>query len=324
MPGQRNISTVIVCMATLAVFALAVPAFAQAWVPLKGEGSVSTTYSNMYVRNHVTFDGTRNPNSGRIRTNMLLTSFEYGFSDKLALSADLAYIASKYIGKAPHSPIDTDSYHPTFQDAHLELRYNVLRKALAVTPFIGTTIPTHDYETRGHSAVGRGFHELLLGVNVGRQLDRILRDSYVHGRYSYAILGRVEDLKLNRSNADFEVGWFATRLLSFRFISAFQKTHGGIITPLNLNPGLDAHKNEFHDRITRSNYIYLGGGVSFSVKRSFGIHAAYLTTVYARNVHAPGGMLLGVSWNFSRGLALDHATASISPIQIPTSGRAVY
>jgi hypothetical protein len=253
---------------------------------------------------------------------MVLTGFEYGFTDKLALSADVAHVASKYIGQIPHSPDDTGSYHPTFQDAHLELRYNVLSKALVVTPFIGTTIPTHDYETRGHSAVGRGFHELLLGVNVGRQLDRILRDSYVHGRYSYAILPRFEDLKLNRSNAEFEVGWLATRLLSFRFISTFQKTHGGIPTPLD--PRLDEHEKEFHDRITRSHYVYVGGGVGFSVKRSFGIHAAYLTTVYARSVHAPGGLLLGISWNFSRGLALSHGSSNIARSQIPTIGQIAY
>ena len=324
MLAQRNTRTVIVCIAILSVqLALAVPLFAQAWVPLRGNGSVSTTYSNMYVRNHVTFDGTRNPNNGRIRTNLELTSFEYGLTDKLALSADLAYVASKYmhgLDRKGHGPNDTGSYHPTFQDAHLELRYNALKKTLVVTPFIGTTIPTHDYETRGHSAVGRGFHELLVGVNVGRQLDRFLRDSYVHGRYSYAVLGRFDGLKLNRSNADCEVGWFATRLVSFRFISAFQKTHGGIITPLD--PNLEEHEKDFHDRITRSNYIYLGGGVGFSLNRSFGIHAAYLTTVYARNVHAPGGMLLGISWNFSRGLALRQA--NISPIQIPALGQAAF
>lgn len=321
MLAQRNV-TVTVCIATISVqLALALPVFAQAWVPGKGEGAVSTTYSNLYVRNHVTFDGTRNPNGGRIRTHMVLTSFEFGLTDKLALSADLAYIASRYTGRTPHGPVDTGSYHPTFQDTHLELRYNVLAKAVVVTPFIGTTIPTHDYETRGHSAVGRGFHELLLGVNVARQLDRTLRDSYVHGRYSYAILGRFEGLNLNRSNADCEVGWVATRLLSFRFISTFQKTHGGIITPLE--PDLDAHEREFHDRITRSDYLYLGGGVSFSVNRSFAIHAAYLTTVYARNVQAPGGLLVGATWYFSRGVTLRPTSANF-PIPARTLGQSGY
>jgi hypothetical protein len=322
MLTQRYATTLILCMATLSVhIALVLPVSAQAWLPLKGSGSVSSTYSNMYVRNHVIFDGTRDPTPGRIRTNVVFTSFEYGITDKVALSADLAYVASKWVpvpGKRPHGPNDTGSYHPMFQDAHLELRYNALEKALVVTPFIGTTIPTHDYEVRGHSAVGRGFHELLVGVNVGRQLDRVLRDSYIHARYSYAILGRFDDVALNRSNADVEVGWYANRLVSLRFISTLQKTHGGIITPFV--PDLDAHELEFHDRITRSNYIDLGGGVSLSLTRSFDIHADYLTTAYARNVHAPGGFLVGIRWNFSRGL--DLIRTKLSPGS--TSERATY
>jgi hypothetical protein len=324
MLTQRYTTTLIRCMATLSVHAaLAFPVSGQAWLPLKGSGSVSTTYSNMYVRNHVTFNGTRNPSQGRIRTNLLLTSFEYGITDKVALSADLAYVASKWVpvpGQKGHGPNDTGSYHPAFQDAHLELRYNALAKALVVTPFIGTIIPTHDYEVRGHSAVGRGFHELLIGVNVGRQLDRVLRDSYIHARYSYAILGRFDDVALNRSNADVEVGWYANRLVSLRFISTLQKTHGGIITPFEPDVASNAHEREFHDRITRSNYIYLGGGVSFSLTRSFDIHADYLTTAYARNIQAPGGFLLGIRWNFSKGLNL--IRTKVSPVS--TSAQASY
>jgi hypothetical protein len=310
MPATRIPKIFLGCLAFLHL-ALSSTAIAQAWVPLKGEGSVSSTYSNMYVRNHVNGIGIRSPRLGRIRTNTVLTSVDYGVTDNFALNVDLAYVASKYIGGDPHGPKDTGSYHPTFQDAHIELRYNALKKHLVVTPFIGATLPIHDYETRGHSAVGRGFHELLIGVNVGRQLDRILRDSYVHGRYSYAVLGGFEDLKLNRSNADCEVGWFATRSFSLRFIAAFQKTHGGIVTPLE--PEVDDHEREFHDRITRSNYINLGGGIGFSANRTFGIHAAYLTNVYARSVHAPGGFLIGISWNFSRGLEITQTSTDTSP-----------
>jgi len=262
----------------------------------------------MYVRDHVTFDGTRNPNGGHIRTNMIFTSVDIGVADKLGVVADLAYVASKYMGKMPHGPVDTGVYHPTFQDWHVELRYTALEKALVVTPFIGTTGRTHDYETRGHSAVGRGFHELLLGAYAGRQFDGILRNVYVQGRYSYAILPRFDGTPLNRSNVDCEVGWLATRRLTFRFLSLLQKSHGGVIPALE--PGLDEHHKEFHDRISRANYLYLGGGVSFSLSRSFAINAGYLTTVYARTVQAPGGLLVGLSWSFSRGVTLRPTTTT--------------
>jgi hypothetical protein len=314
----------IVCMSAFALY-LAVPvaAPAQAWLPAKGEGSVSFTYSNMYVRNHVSSKGVKNPDAGQIRTHTFFTSVEYGITDRVAVSADLAYIASKFTNGVPHGPDDTGSYHPTFQDAHIELRYNALNRRLVVTPFIGTTIPTHDYETRGHSAVGRGFHELEIGVNVGRQFESVLPDVYLHGRYSYTVQPRFEGLNLNRSNADWEVGWIATRSLSLRFIGTLQKTHGGLTTPLD-REHLDDHVEEFHDRLTRSNRVLLGGGAGFSVNRSFGIHTYYLTTVYGRSTHAPGGFAIGVSWRFSRGLNLGEISVDTSPSSLSASERPVY
>jgi hypothetical protein len=324
MSAKQIARTIAVSLAVLFVH-LILPAglFAQAWVPLKGEGSLSTTYSNMYVRNHVNFRGVRNPAAGRIRTNTTLTSFEYGITDKLALTADVAYIASKYIGKDMHGPDDTGSYHPTFQDARLELRYNALKRAVVVTPFIGVTIPTHDYETRGHSAVGRGFHEVLLGVSVGRQLDRLLRDSYVDARYSYTVQRRFAGLNLNRSNADWEVGWFASKRFSIRFLGNWQTTHGGFNLPVDVHRDVP-EEFDIHDRVARAKFIHLGGGIGLSVTRSFGIHAAYVTTTYARNSHAAGGFLAGISWSFSRGLRLDRASTNASSSRLASSVQAVY
>ena len=325
MPAKKIARTIILGLAAWSLYLASPTAVsAQAWIPPKGDGAMSVTYTNMYVRNHVNDTGIRNPAPGRIRTNALVASFEYGITDKLALNADLAYIASKYIGRTPHGPDDDGKYRPTFQDAHIELLYSALnRSSWAVTPFIGVTIPTHDYETRGHSAVGRGFRQLKLGVNVGRQFERILPNTYLHGRYSYAILGRFEDVKLNRSDAEFEVGWFATGRLSLRFIAELQKTHGGIITPLDRDH-LSEHAEEFHDRITRSHYVNLGGGIGFSVNRSLGLHTAYLTNVYARNTHAHGGVVVGINWRFSRGLGFNQIAANAPPRNVSVLSRAAY
>ncbi|HEU4386629.1 MAG TPA: hypothetical protein VFV34_02445 [Blastocatellia bacterium] len=157
---------------------------------------------------------------------------------------------------------------------------------------------------------------------MARQLEALLPNAYVHTRYSYAILGRFDSVKLNRSNAECEVGWFATRSLSVRFISTFQKAHGGIITPLESH--LDPHERVFHDRITRANFIDLGGGVGFAVNRHFGIHAAYLTNVYSRNNHAAGGFLAGISWNFSRRLGFAQTSANTAPAGPPTAARGTF
>jgi hypothetical protein len=296
--------------------------FAQAWVPPKGDGSVSFTYQKVDVRDH--FDSTgAAEDKGRIHTHNAIMALEYGLTDKLALDFDLAYVASRFDGgsRKPHGPDDDGFYHPKFQDAHLGLRYNIARRRLVVTPFIGFTIPTHDYEVRGHSAVGRGFHELLIGVNVGRRLETILPNSYVHVRYSYAILKRFDGLNLNRSNADWEVGWFANKLISFRFIGGWQRTHGGLEFPPNVK--LTPDEFDIHDRVARANYLQLGGGVTFSVNRSFDIHTAYAKTVSARNTHGDGGIIIGFSWRFSRG-SRDRIAANTSSSKLPSVGQGMF
>lgn len=323
MPGKRIALTIFVCLAVLALH-LIVPAtvFAQAWVPPKGEGSLSITYQKVDVRDHFGAEG-ETENRGRIHTHNMIMSLEYGLTDKLALDFDLAYVASRFDGPGlrPHGPGDDGLYHPTFSDTHVSLRYNVARKPLMVTPFIGFTIPTHDYKVQGHSAVGRGFHELLVGVNVGRQLGPILPNGYAHLRYSYAILKDFAGFNLNHSNADWEVGWFANRLIAFRFIGAWQRTHGGLDFPAGRR--LTPAEFDIHDRVAKADYVQLGGGVTFSINRSFDIHAAYATTVSARNTHGDAGLILGFSWRFSRGSA-GRIAASTSSSKLPTLGHGMF
>ena len=176
-------------------------------------------------------------------------------------------------------------------------------------------------DVAGHSAIGRGFHELLIGVNAGRQLGPILPNVYLHGRYSYTILKRFEGMNLNRSNVDWEVGWLATGKLTLRFLGAWQKSYGGLNLPVDLHSEED---HEIHDRAARADFVRLGGGATFSVNRSFDIDIAYATTVWGRNIHAVGGMALGFSWRFSRGHDISKISAKNSPRSIPIAEQALF
>ena len=320
MASKQIPQTIIVCLAALCLH-LTRPTgvHAQAWVPAKGDGFASLTYQYLQARYHLNFLGQR-VNPGRIRTDTTVIGLEYGITDRLALNADLAYVSSRYKGKSPESSIDNGAYHPTLQDSHIDLRYNAIKKPLVVTPFIGVTLPSHNYKTLGHSAVGRDLHELLVGVNVGRELGPILPNVYAHVRYSYAMLNHLAGLNLNRSIADWEVGWSTTRSLSLRFLGAWQNTYGGLDFGKPHTP--EEHQN--HDRAARARYIRLGGGVTFSVKRSFDIHTAYATTVSGINTHTLGGIAIGISWRFYRGLTLTGASADTSPRQLPALGQAAY
>ena len=127
MPGKRIALTIIVCLAVMALqLAVFTAVFAQAWVPPKGEGSLSFTYQKVDVRDHFDADGDTE-DRGRIHTHNLVMALEYGLTDKLALDFDVPYVASRFDGPGlrPHGPVDDGFYHPTFSDAHVSLRYNV-------------------------------------------------------------------------------------------------------------------------------------------------------------------------------------------------------
>jgi hypothetical protein len=296
----RSFRLTLIGCALLLEFGLPKLAQAQAWVPLKGQGQITVTYENIFVRDHFDYQGNRF-DGGPIRTNTVLTTFEYGLTNNLTLDADLTHVSSKYegfVGPVPHGPPDTGVYHPTFQDARFGIRYNIRARPLVITPFVATVIPTHHYEFRGHSAVGRDLYELQMGVNVGRDLEGIIPRSYVQARYSFALVQRVEDLNLNRSNADWEFGYSATDRVSLRATGAWQKTYGGIRFPVdNTHP----HFHELHDRASKSKFVRVGGGLSFSLTRSLDLHADFTNTVAGSSTHGARGLSLGISWRFSRG-----------------------
>ena len=302
----------LVSLTALACHLAAPRAIAQAWLPPKGEGTLSFTYQKIDVRDHFTETGEKE-DRGRIHSHNTIMSVEYGLTDKLALDLDVAFIASRFdnLGfRRPHGRVDDGFYHPTFQDSHIGLRYNLLNRGVVLTPFVSFTTPTHGYAVQGHSAVGRGFHELVVGTYVGKQLDQISPKAYVHCRYSFAILKHFDGLNLNRSNFDWEIGWLANKTISFRFIGNLQRTLGGFDLPEDVR---DAHDFDIHDRVAKADYLILGGGVTFSLNRSFAIHTAYAATMSARNTHGDGGIIIGISWRFWRRGSAGRIAANRSP-----------
>jgi len=280
-----------------------------AWVPAADEGSVTIVYQNLDARDHINFQGRRSNLLGAVHAHTAIVDFEYGITDRLALNADLAYVASRYKGPVPEGPSDDGLYHPAFQDLHVHIRYKLIKTPLVITPFVGVTLPTHNYQALGHSAIGRHFRELLVGVAVGKQLGPRLPNLYVHGVYAQSIMKRFEGFNVNRANAEWEVGWAATERLTARFIGFGQRSFGGFNLPVDLHSEED---HEIHDRVARANFIRLGVGGSFSVSKSFEINFDYARTVWGRNIHAIGGVVMGMTWRFSRGFGLRKMSTRIN------------
>jgi hypothetical protein len=276
----------------------------QAWLAPKGEASFGAAYQNIYTRDHLFFDG--EPfDGGRIRMQVAVFGLSYSFTDRLAASASVPYASARYDGTAPHTTsVDNGDYHSGFTDLRLDLRYNLFRDPAMITPFVSAIIPTRDYPTFAHAALSSGLHQYLVGVAMGRRLDPILEAGFVQLRYSYAFAEKVLGISHDRSNVDLEVGYFLTQSLGISALGNYQKTHGGLDLPVPGTPESTAFRLTpyavHHDQLARSDYLNLGGVVSYALTGTIDVFASYQTMVWGRNVHSvQPGLAFGLNWGFS-------------------------
>lgn len=292
----------------------AAPAGAQAWLPPKGEASISLGYGSVFVNKHY-LGSPDNPGDsvesdyGHIRSQNVEFELGYGLSDRFAVSVALPYILTKYYGTPgqnffPHTiAVDDGGYHGTFQDYKFSLDYQALRGPVAVAPFFAAVIPSHSYTYFAHSAAGKDLREYLVGTSAGSRLDQFLPGAYVELTYSYAFVERLLGIHHDRSNAFLELGYFVTPSLSVRAIGSGFYTHGGLVfaQPTSAGP-LDPSNPVFlhHDQIDHESGIDAGGGLSYVLTGSTEVYAAYLTQLEGRGGHKiKDSFSFGVSYSFS-------------------------
>ncbi len=271
---------------------------AQAWLPPQGEANVTTTFQGLVSRDHIDWKG--DPfDRGRVANGTLVVGVEYGLTDLLALDAKVAFVAARHQGADRlHGPLDTGIYHGSMQDARLAVALQLpLDGRLAIAPYLGVILPTHDYETRGHSAPGRRLRAMQVGVWAGRDLGAILPDAYVQGQYAFSLVERVGGMSINRSNIDLEAGYSVASIMTLTVTGGLQRTHGGLEFPLPR----DAHYHElfpFHDRVARDNRLLMSAGATMSVGPRVSVYGSVVWTMWGQNTHAVKGLILGTSWTF--------------------------
>jgi hypothetical protein len=294
---------------------------AQAFVPSAGEGNATATYQHTYTRGHLTNGGELFTGSEKtfaedpdiVRAHSLLWDFEYGVTDRLAVNVSLPYIAAKYQGTDPHllgihgtpSTLDDGTFHGTVQDVHAGIRFNLRARPLAITPLVEVIIPSHHYESLGHSVVGLDLRALVVGVATAGFIDA-LPGTYFQTQVSHAVVEQVLGIRPNRSRLDSEVGYFVTPRFAVRFLESFQMTHDGLdfyVGPVgrihSTNaplPSFDYYLN--HDRLERISFLNLGGGILFAPNDSVDLFAAGSTLVWGRNIHPPRGISVGANFHF--------------------------
>src|SRR5262245_48395160 len=68
----------------------------SAWLPFDGEASVSLTFQSLDYGGHYDETGAKREGLGAIQSFYGIAQFEYGATDRLALTARLPYITSRY------------------------------------------------------------------------------------------------------------------------------------------------------------------------------------------------------------------------------------
>ena len=295
---------VLLAAAVICAAAWPQPLRAQAWIPAKGEGSVSVIFQDLFVVDHF-LDGGGRLDRGHINSNTLFADVTYGVTDKLALTVGVPFMRSRYSGAAPHPTLQDDgSAHYGFQDVRFAARYNVLSGPITVTPFVGVNLPTHHYEYFAHAAYGTRVREVEVGAYVGRLLSPALPNAFVQARYSYSFAQRIADVHHDRSNLDLEVGYFVAPSVRVFAIGSGHKTHGGIPVPDAGWRAMPAQYGQHHDRIGRIDLLDAITGVQVSITKSLDVFGSYTRSLAGRNTHAlQRGLTIGASWSFGQGLS---------------------
>jgi hypothetical protein len=198
-------------------------------------------------------------------------------------------------GGAPGLDVDDGDEHGSFTDLRLGIHYQVLEQPVAFAPYVAVVTPVTDYYTRGHAAQGRGLDELLLGFNVGKNLDPWLRGTYTQLRYTYGFVEELQDVKHDRSNLNFELGSFFTSRWNVSLYGAWQWTHGGIDVPVpRSNPYF---KN--HDALAADEFFNAGLGSGFAVTPEVTAFLTYMHGFSGKNGHRMNqGLTLGLSYGY--------------------------
>jgi hypothetical protein len=309
-------------VATIPVSWFVIPSIviAQAWVPASGDGSVSIDYQSFDSPGHLNYLG--QPIGGGTHSHTVLFEVEYGVTDKIAVTVALPYIAAKYTGFGPACPncvagdfgfqishLDDGAYHGTFQDFRFGARYNILKKALFLTPFLGGVVPSHHYENEGEAAVGRRFLEGQVGINAARDFGPLLPNAYAQARYSYAFVPPDEGVHLNRSNAIMEIGYVITSRVAVRSLGTWQRTHGGLRGFPDTRGSAVLVQN--HDRLLRDNNWRAGGGATVALAGSTDLSATVIRVVSGTSTHRGTGVTVAMTWNFSRHQLLANAVPGV-------------
>jgi hypothetical protein len=264
-PGARHAAIAIGCLC-------AADACAQTMtlvgVPPQGHGAVALTSQFVEIRERTVprlFGGGVHE-FGQIVRRTLLLEIDYGLTDRLALNLALPYRSNRYRGDFPHDPrlllddhgqrfLDDGEYHSTLGDFGASLRWQWLLDPVAVTPFVGAYVPTHDYPLFTETQAGTRQWQVDVGVNAGGRFGR--SNFYWQGGYAYSYLQETRPRgfrarRVNHGTSSAEFGWIASPSLTLRVNLSHRDTYGGLVFPDEFSAPPDTERDDlyyYHDQL---------------------------------------------------------------------------
>lgn len=333
--GAKNRVLPVLLVCFVLELAFAVSGNCQAWISPKHTGAFSISYLNDFSNkdyfghgeNFVitpvdvtapdgTFypAGTKLDQFGEVRTQGVYLDFGYSFTDKLAVTASIPYLAPKYTVStdatnaffAPHRfpdgtiKLDDGHYHGSFADIGLRLRYNLTTRPFLITPYVEYNGPSNDYFFYSHGIVGRHVNSVGIGAYMGGTLGDFLPDAYIQGRYGEAFDEKILGISRHRSLLELETGYFITPSTRGFMILSGQVTHGGLNAPYDLGNPVASNPLFFHHtQITRDNFLNIGFGGQYSLNNRIDLFGLVAHMITARNLHGlTYGITFGMSWGF--------------------------
>jgi hypothetical protein len=295
--GERHSPAQLLTLLFIVHFSLFAQALlAQAWVSPQGDGVVSVLYQYDIARLHAYDDG-RTRDKGHTYFDAVVADADFSFTNRLAVRVTMPFIEAAYIGSAPHVlvrgqpdtavELDNGKYHGGFQDFRFNVRYALAQGALKITPLFQATLPTHDYPTLGHAAIGINEKEYRVGVNVGRRLNPILPKAFIQAQYAFGMTPELGgNIAPKRSYGELQLGYLVNRRISIQGASVLTYSHNGIDFDYNLFPGNLSDVDYLnHDRINRVKMLDAGGTVAYQVNRSTNVFVSIGHSFYGENTH---------------------------------------
>jgi hypothetical protein len=294
-----------------AAFVVPAPAaHAQAWTPGKGYGAVTLGAQYTRVMKHlfsVDVGGYVDPTGyvggpknqayfGDIVGETSMLSVDYGLLRRLAVSAEVAYVASRYHGLAPEAAIDDGKFHGKLQDLIVGARYRLPVPEVALTPFATYRTPLTHYSNIGHTAPGLGLDEFTLGLAAGRTLEPAFPQVALQAAYSHDFVSGLDGFSLDRNIYSMDAAYFATRRLTLSGQFSYAESVDGLDwwwMPPTMEDLMD------HDVASKVLVRHGNVGASLRLTSLLSLSADYLWTISGANTHDLQGVTFSVSRSIS-------------------------